>query len=572
MTALFQNPNQASESTLSHPSGRLAEGNEDGSDAEVSGTCVAKGTQDEHVSSTLSPTLRQLPNPNSSPHICLSPSHRGKGSRTLKAEMPVRDVNGLETAPHTLDRHVSPDFIKAGVVGDRTTKTQTKEGDRSHYQAAPNGAKACERTLKASPSHSMEVSSTPNSLPRCPPSLTSSPSSDEDSSETTTRRTSLAQSSHEPHEKLDTKNRPRHGIAMLSRDIDSAEQSYSWSMETVFDHVPKTDENKSRAVSTPVQISSNASIKATKKSNSRVTSRATQIPDNIDPGPSLLRPIGTGRDMKHPLEESCPSPVPASMPLPPFSLSTYLQLELSSNKPSPRFIHRSKTSEIPYEPSRVKIERLLDFLFLPPQLEQVLWFGTLACLDAFLFSFTILPLRFLKAISILVLSWLRNLAREARFLSACVYSGAGRLWASKRRDSTNRINGNTSKKEYSRNLNGVSVPMTSDLLSSVEGKLKGRYHSHLEPSPDQETTSGGAQPRSQSMPSNLLPEQKADLLKGFLLILSCTTLMYFDASRMYHGIRGQAAIKLYVIYNVLEVSDITRRSLLDPILIYMIGM
>lgn len=31
--------------------------------------------------------------------------------------------------------------------------------------------------------------------------------------------------------------------------------------------------------------------------------------------------------------------------------------------------------------------------------------------------------------------------------------------------------------------------------------------------------------------------------------------MRFDASRMYHSIRGQAAIKLYVIYNVLEVCD-----------------
>lgn len=31
--------------------------------------------------------------------------------------------------------------------------------------------------------------------------------------------------------------------------------------------------------------------------------------------------------------------------------------------------------------------------------------------------------------------------------------------------------------------------------------------------------------------------------------------MWFDASRMYHSIRGQAAIKLYVIYNVLEVFD-----------------
>ena len=32
-------------------------------------------------------------------------------------------------------------------------------------------------------------------------------------------------------------------------------------------------------------------------------------------------------------------------------------------------------------------------------------------------------------------------------------------------------------------------------------------------------------------------------------------LMKLDASRMYHSIRGQAAIKLYVIYNVLEVLD-----------------
>lgn len=39
------------------------------------------------------------------------------------------------------------------------------------------------------------------------------------------------------------------------------------------------------------------------------------------------------------------------------------------------------------------------------------------------------------------------------------------------------------------------------------------------------------------------------------MIVTCWVLMRFDASRMYHWIRGQAAIKLYVIYNVLEVSD-----------------
>lgn len=40
-----------------------------------------------------------------------------------------------------------------------------------------------------------------------------------------------------------------------------------------------------------------------------------------------------------------------------------------------------------------------------------------------------------------------------------------------------------------------------------------------------------------------------------MILISSTLLMWFDASRMYHSIRGQAAIKLYVIYNVLEVFD-----------------
>jgi hypothetical protein len=57
------------------------------------------------------------------------------------------------------------------------------------------------------------------------------------------------------------------------------------------------------------------------------------------------------------------------------------------------------------------------------------------------------------------------------------------------------------------------------------------------------------------MPSNLEPIDKADIIKGLLILSSCTVLMYFDASMMYHSIRGQAAIKLYVIYNVLEVFD-----------------
>ena len=57
----------------------------------------------------------------------------------------------------------------------------------------------------------------------------------------------------------------------------------------------------------------------------------------------------------------------------------------------------------------------------------------------------------------------------------------------------------------------------------------------------------------------LPPSQKADLLRCLLLILTiavCVPLT--DASKIYHTIRGQETIKLYVIYNALEVSLVHR--------------
>lgn len=57
------------------------------------------------------------------------------------------------------------------------------------------------------------------------------------------------------------------------------------------------------------------------------------------------------------------------------------------------------------------------------------------------------------------------------------------------------------------------------------------------------------------MPSNLTAFHKADILQGLVIICSSMALMTLDASRMYHFIRGQSAIKLYVIFNILEVGD-----------------
>ena len=58
--------------------------------------------------------------------------------------------------------------------------------------------------------------------------------------------------------------------------------------------------------------------------------------------------------------------------------------------------------------------------------------------------------------------------------------------------------------------------------------------------------------RTTSVP--LPPSQKADILRTFLLVISIILLgPLTDASKIYHSIRGQDTIKLYVIFNALEV-------------------
>ena len=55
-------------------------------------------------------------------------------------------------------------------------------------------------------------------------------------------------------------------------------------------------------------------------------------------------------------------------------------------------------------------------------------------------------------------------------------------------------------------------------------------------------------------PPPLPPSQKADLLRALLLVISLLILNPLtDASKIYHMIRGQDTIKLYVIFNALEV-------------------
>uniref|UniRef100_A0A8C9T3A4 Transmembrane anterior posterior transformation 1 n=1 Tax=Scleropages formosus TaxID=113540 RepID=A0A8C9T3A4_SCLFO len=112
-------------------------------------------------------------------------------------------------------------------------------------------------------------------------------------------------------------------------------------------------------------------------------------------------------------------------------------------------------------------ERVYTCLRIPRELEKLMFFGFFLCLDAFLYVFTLLPLRVLLAL-------IRLLT-----LPCCGLSGS-RL---------------------------------------------------------------------------LQPAQVCDILKGFIMIICYSMMHYVDYSMMYHLIRGQSVIKLYIIYNMLEVAD-----------------
>lgn len=252
-------------------------------------------------------------------------------------------------------------------------------------------------------------------------------------------------------------------------------------------------------------------------------------------------------------ESRSPPKLPSSVhvQLPPMSLPTYLQLELSTET-SPLYTSRSFSIDSPFESTKIKFERLRNFLILPPQLEQLLLFGSLACLDAWLHTFTILPLRFLKASGVLA-RWLGYvLIREINFITDFVYHGSGRMWY-------RRYERSTPPKIDSREVRGrASTLPTMPPLPNQNLKVRDLRTptKNIKSLSESRSRHGRIKRRhNKSQPPSLSSQNKADLIRGILITSSCVILMKLDASRMYHYIRGQAAIKLYVIFNVLEVGD-----------------
>lgn len=421
-----------------------------------------------------------------------------------------------------------------------------------------------ERILKLSPSKMHELTSSPQSI-ALRPVPESSPDNGRrvmsDNTYTTASRSGSGDGLSQPQLHLPSELRISTDVAKIqgSRDLhlDDLPEALSPGTRPVSSSSRNGRPHASRTVSTP-SASSSQRQKPASSNNQRLAQTWSSRPRQDRPSITRMEHPESKHHHNHNnhglapppqlAEPALPSPMPQSIPLPPVSIPTYLQLELASGRPSPLYIHRSATSDFPYESARVKLERLVNFLMLPPAVEQVLWFGLLACLDSWLYSFTILPLRFVKALYILLESWVLNLGVEFRFISGFVYNGVGRVW--RRRNKTASNSAGFGEPQRSPDLDGR---FRAKQEQAVERESRSRVPT--EPRRRHRAETYRHHRRQKSIPSALLPDDKADILKGLLMIVTCWVLMRFDASRMYHWIRGQAAIKLYVIYNVLEVSD-----------------
>ncbi|KAJ8696157.1 hypothetical protein PTI98_006045 [Pleurotus ostreatus] len=209
---------------------------------------------------------------------------------------------------------------------------------------------------------------------------------------------------------------------------------------------------------------------------------STGVPDHWDSGrdrPLRSRSVSPGerlfrRRPDAPLAYASLPPTPIS-PSPP-------QGPGFRNSPPPSPTLHPETRELPFSlwdylreellatdfdsHQELKWERVSNFLSIPLAIEKIIGFGFILCLDSFLYTFTILPIRFSLAL----------FRSTANFFSCSA--------------------------------------------------------------------------------APLPPSQKADILQALLLAVSVAILVPLtDASKIYHSIRGQDTIKLYVIFNALEIAD-----------------
>lgn len=315
----------------------------------------------------------------------------------------------------------------------------------------------------------------------------------------------------------------------------------------------------SRSVTTPSLVRRRQSTSTSRHGQDTEDRRNRHVPAplNMDHKDGSAKPQQQDRRKEGREIRDLFSPMRAALPLPPMSMPTFLSLELSANRPSPLYIYRASNDDFPYESSELKYQRLINFMKIPVKIEGILAFGALACLDAWMHTLTILPLRFLLAVGILVKWWGSVLIKEVRDIWAFVYSGLPRVWRRRRQTDAPSIPPTPAEEVPPSMSRRTSSNATTTIAARTNtGSLTTfKFPELKDPRPRRTRNSRFRHRRTKSTPSALMPSHKADILKGLLIVCSCFVLMRFDASRMYHGIRGQSAIKLYVIYNLLEVCD-----------------
>ena len=388
---------------------------------------------------------------------------------------------------------------------------------------------------KMSPSQILDLTSAPESLPVR--SLT--PEAD-DSMSLNDRIDPFAQSKHRQRE-WPTRGAPQ-----------AEERGASFKSPSAASEREGGPSRKSSQTTRPQKLSRSMSIPVETRGKNHISEAESEPRASPHPTANARRRVTSARNQHRDrvpssrndhLHDTLSQNIPAAVPLPPFSLPTYLQLELSSQRPSPLYIYQPSATDYPYESSKIKLERLQNFLLVPPYLENILLFGALTCLDSWLYTFTVLPLRFFKSLWMLLQWMLRSTLREVQDLGRYVFRGLPRLW--RRRGRTSSVAASPAltpsiQDRQARRVGALLDPLAAQDSRLLPARFMDRVRNHR---------------RSRSVPSTLQRNHKADILSGLLVIFGCVVLSQFDASRMYHNIRGQAAIKLYVIYNVLEVCD-----------------
>lgn len=139
-------------------------------------------------------------------------------------------------------------------------------------------------------------------------------------------------------------------------------------------------------------------------------------------------------------------------------------------------------------------EKVYMFMKIPREVEKFMSYGFFQCTDAFLFLFTFLPVRFLMAVWAL-------LTRPFIRLFRCVK---------------------------------INFPLLFNFYNNeafIHSPNKARYLNK----------------------PTLLSSEIVDLLKGTIIIVCGIALSRLDMAMLYHLIKSQSVIKLYIFYNMLEV-------------------